>query len=86
MKAFPPGLCCKVAIDVEQTTVYPHHSPCGQYLDLDGAEEAGLVNFPPMEYPWQLIWSHLTTMVWAGPLPPPPKHCRFSASQLDKSS
>ncbi|CAK6955814.1 uncharacterized protein LOC121813534 [Scomber scombrus] len=46
----------------------------GQYLDLDGAEKAGLVNPLPME---PSLAAYLAPAL-------PSKHCRFSASQLEK--
>jgi hypothetical protein len=56
----------------------------GQYLDLDGADKAGLVNPPPMEPSLAAYLAPLQNHGVGGPTTLPSKHCRFSASQLDK--
>ncbi|KAL7370927.1 hypothetical protein ABVT39_014473 [Epinephelus coioides] len=56
----------------------------GHYLDLDGAEKAGLVNTPPMEPSLAAYLALVQNHGVGGPTTLPSKHCRFSASQLEK--
>ena len=56
----------------------------GQFLDLDGAEQAGLVNPPPMEASLAAYLAPAQNHGVGGPTSLPSKHCRFSASQLEK--
>lgn len=57
----------------------------GQYMDLEGAEKAGLGGPPPMDLSLaaNLALSHNQGVGGAPTLPS--KHCRFSSSQLNKS-
>ncbi len=57
---------------------------CRQYLDLDGADKVGLVNPPPMEPSLAAYLALSHNQGVGGPTSLPSKHCRFSASQLDK--
>ena len=70
--------------DMEQTTVYPRHGARLWTVFgpgwMDGAEKAGLVNPPPMEASLAPAQNHGVS----GPTMLPSKHCRFSASQLEK--
>ncbi|KAL7398707.1 hypothetical protein ABVT39_013841 [Epinephelus coioides] len=50
----------------------------GQYLDLDGAEKAGLVNPPPMEPSLAAYLAPAQNHGVGGPTTLPSKHCRFS--------
>ncbi|XP_025756432.1 uncharacterized protein LOC112842962 [Oreochromis niloticus] len=56
----------------------------GQYMDLDGAEGAGLANPPPMEPSLAAYLAPSHNHGVGGPATLPSKHCRFSASQLEK--
>lgn len=57
----------------------------GQFLKLDKAGETGLVNIPPMKafLALYLALSHNHSVDGSATLPS--KHCRFSASQLEKN-
>lgn len=56
----------------------------GQYLDLDGADRAGLLNPPPMEPSLAAYLAPPHNLGVGAPTTLPSKHCRFSASQLEK--
>ncbi len=56
----------------------------GQFLDLDGAEKAGLVNPPPMEASLAAYLALAQNHSVGSPTTLPSKCCRFSASQLEK--
>ncbi|XP_076746637.1 uncharacterized protein LOC112431703 [Maylandia zebra] len=56
----------------------------GQYMELDGAEGAGLANPPPMEPSLAAYLAPSHNHGVGGPATLPSKHCRFSASQLEK--
>lgn len=56
----------------------------GPFLDLDGAEKAGLVNLPPMEASLAAYLAPAQNHGVGGSTTLPSKHCRFSASQLEK--
>ena len=56
----------------------------GQFLDLDGAEKAGLVKPPPIEVSLAAYLALAKNRGVGGPTTLPPKHCRFSTSQLEK--
>ena len=60
----------------------------GQFLDLDGAEKAGLVNPPSMEASLAAYLAPAQNHGFAGTTTLPSKlqskRCRFSASQLEK--
>lgn len=56
----------------------------GQYLDLEGAEKAGLVSLPPMEPSLAAYLAPSHNHGVSGPTTLPSKPCRFSAAQLEK--
>ncbi|XP_053354207.1 uncharacterized protein LOC128526406 [Clarias gariepinus] len=56
----------------------------GQYLELDGAEKAGLVSPPPMEPSLAAYLAPSHNHGVSGPTLLPSKHCRFSSAQLEK--
>ncbi|XP_013888234.1 uncharacterized protein LOC106535711 [Austrofundulus limnaeus] len=56
----------------------------GPYLDLEGAEKAGLVNMPPMEPSLAAYLAPSHNHGVSGPTTLPSKPCRFSAAQLEK--
>nr|XP_013888376.1 PREDICTED: uncharacterized protein LOC106535818 [Austrofundulus limnaeus] len=56
----------------------------GPYLDLEGAENAGLVNIPPMEPSLAAYLAPSHNHGVSRPTTLPSKPCRFSASQLEK--
>ena len=56
----------------------------GQFLDLDGAAKAGLVNPLPMEVSLASYLTLAQNHGVGGPTMHPSKHCSFSLSQLEK--
>ena len=56
----------------------------GQFMDLDGAEKAGLVNPPPMEPSLAAYLAPSHNQGVGSPAALPSKPCRFSAAQLEK--
>ncbi|XP_027901587.1 uncharacterized protein LOC114162038 [Xiphophorus couchianus] len=57
----------------------------GQYVDLEGADKAGLVNLPPMEASLAAYLAPSYNHGVGGSATLPSKQCRFSASQLEKT-
>ncbi|XP_013884026.1 kynureninase [Austrofundulus limnaeus] len=56
----------------------------GQYLDVEGADQAGLVSIPLMEPPLATYLAQSHNQVVSGPTLFPSKVCRFSSAQLEK--
>lgn len=70
---------------MEQTSTYITVHGYGQYLDLEKAERAGLVNPPPMESSLASYLASSYNHGMAGHTTASSKHCRFFASQFEKS-